>query len=456
MRTLLVAALLSLAWPALVSAQGSVQEPETRARGRSSWQIEPGVFGGVYRAPPDHELFDPDLWIGQPLQPLAPDFGLRLAIAPIPFLAIEGDASGVLNKTLEGSDRAFLFGLRAQLLVQIPWHLTPFALVGGGLVGVRSDMAVLGNDVDGEWHWGGGIKLPIRAGRGDSPPRVVLRLDYRMYWSAAEGAARTPGLHTEGLLGLSMVLGPGSDYGKALGSSSGKSGSGRDKDGDGLADREDGCPNEAEDLDGYSDADGCPDPDNDGDGIADEADDCPDEPELINNLDDNDGCPEFDTDDDGVIDDLDDCPYEAETYNGVEDNDGCPDQGLAMAVLGPDGRTIERIRVNQPVQFQAGTDVLLRGSIGVLDAVALAVDDHPQIRLLEIQGHTDSDGSMSANLDLSQRRAEAVLAYLVDLGMDPSLFVATGYGEVMPIADNNSAAGKAKNRRVDFVVLEQD
>ena|GEM_PF-5784673 len=104
-----------------------------------------------------------------------------------------------------------------------------------------------------------------------------------------------------------------------------------DTDGDGIADRLDKCPNEAEDRDGFQDDDGCPDPDNDGDGIADAVDKCPNDAEDKDGFQDDDGCPDPDNDGDGIADAVDKCPNEPETVNGIDDQDGCPDQGKAPA-----------------------------------------------------------------------------------------------------------------------------
>lgn len=99
-----------------------------------------------------------------------------------------------------------------------------------------------------------------------------------------------------------------------------------DNDLDAIADSSDKCPNQAEDMDGFEDTDGCPDLDNDKDGLPDVADQCPNEPETKNNYKDEDGCPdEADTDNDGVPDDRDQCPQDAEDTDGFQDTDGCPD-----------------------------------------------------------------------------------------------------------------------------------
>lgn len=100
----------------------------------------------------------------------------------------------------------------------------------------------------------------------------------------------------------------------------------KDRDGDRIADDKDQCPTEPEDMDGFQDADGCPDYDNDGDTIKDTQDKCPNEPEDFDGFQDTDGCPDPDNDKDGIPDDRDRCPNEAETVNGFQDQDGCPDE----------------------------------------------------------------------------------------------------------------------------------
>lgn len=98
-----------------------------------------------------------------------------------------------------------------------------------------------------------------------------------------------------------------------------------DRDGDGVLDRDDACPTDAEDRDGHQDGDGCPDADNDADGIADEDDPCPDQAEDMDGQRDDDGCPDQDNDNDGVPDGYDSCPGAQEDMDGDRDDDGCPD-----------------------------------------------------------------------------------------------------------------------------------
>jgi outer membrane protein OmpA-like peptidoglycan-associated protein len=213
-----------------------------------------------------------------------------------------------------------------------------------------------------------------------------------------------------------------------------------DNDGDGIADATDKCPNDPEDKDGFQDADGCPDPDNDGDGIADTADKCPNDPEDKDGFQDADGCPDPDNDKDGIADKDDKCPNEY----GVPP-DGCPKKYKLVTV------TEKKIELKQTVFFDFNKAKIKRVSYPLLDDVAHAMADNPTIKV-EIGGHTDSVGNDAFNLKLSQARAEAVRDYLIGKGISSDRMVPKGYGETQPIADNRFAAGRAQNRRVEFVI----
>lgn len=111
----------------------------------------------------------------------------------------------------------------------------------------------------------------------------------------------------------------------------------------------------------------------------------------------------------------------------------------------------EEIRDN--VRFETGSARLVPEARATLDKVAAAMVRHPQ-PVLEVGGHTDSRGADEVNLELSQARAEAVVAYLASAGVDPSRLVGVGYGEIQPIADNDTPDGRQRNRRVEFVAKE--
>ena len=227
-----------------------------------------------------------------------------------------------------------------------------------------------------------------------------------------------------------------------------------DKDGDGLYDDVDECPDDPEDKDAFEDDDGCPEPDNDRDGIADTDDTCPMEPEDKDGWEDKDGCPEDDNDGDGVDDGKDECPNDPEVKNGFEDEDGCPDEATTkkMVIVKRD-----RIEITDTVYFAYDSDRILPKSYELLDNVARVVNEHTEIPMIFVEGHTDADGNDNYNLQLSDRRAKSVMRYLLERGsVDVSRLKAKGFGESQPIADNKSEQGKQTNRRVEFRIVDKD
>ncbi|HEX2626944.1 MAG TPA: OmpA family protein, partial [Candidatus Limnocylindrales bacterium] len=207
-----------------------------------------------------------------------------------------------------------------------------------------------------------------------------------------------------------------------------------DRDGDGILDVADKCPDQAEDKDGFEDADGCPDPDNDKDGTPDVADACPMDAGPAENK----GCPDTDKDGDGIVDRLDKCP----TEQGLAKNAGCPDVSIG------DGR----LDIIESVYFKTDRAEIEPRSFDLLDKVAAVLASHAKLTI-QVEGHTDSQGDDAYNKKLSQRRTEAVVAYLVKKGIAKSRLVAKGFGEEKPIADNHTAEGRAQNRRVVFTIL---
>ena len=222
-----------------------------------------------------------------------------------------------------------------------------------------------------------------------------------------------------------------------------------DNDGDNFLDGEDGCPNEPEDVDGWEDSDGCPDPDNDGDGIEDAADSCPQNPEDIDGWEDSDGCPDPDNDGDGFLDGDDLCPNDPEAVNDFKDDDGCPDDVMAVVKDG-------KILILEKILFVTAKDTILKRSYPILEAVKQTLLDNPRILKVRIEGHTDDRGSDSYNQRLSEKRANAILRYLVKAGVDPDKLMAVGYGEVRPIDTNKTEGGRERNRRVEFTILETE
>jgi len=218
-----------------------------------------------------------------------------------------------------------------------------------------------------------------------------------------------------------------------------------DNDGDGFLDKADADPNLAEDFDGFEDDDGKPDLDNDGDGVPDIRDLAPNEPEDLDGFQDADGKPDPDNDQDGFADGEDVCPNFPETFNDFKDQDGCPDvTPLVRKVIGC-----------PPVKFYQGSARLTHASIPILARFVQRLVQSPDLRV-RIEGHTDSVGDEQNNLDLSIKRARTVRNKLIQMGADPSRLEAVGYGESQPIADNNTPDGRARNRRIDFVIIQDE
>jgi outer membrane protein OmpA-like peptidoglycan-associated protein len=257
----------------------------------------------------------------------------------------------------------------------------------------------------------------------------------------------------------------------------------RDRDNDGIADKSDACPDEPEDMDAFSDEDGCPDLDNDSDGVADATDKCPNEAEDRDAFEDEDGCPDGDNDKDGVADATDRCPAEAEDIDQFQDDDGCPeadndgdgvpDGGDQCSNTPPGARVDEKgctvvsayerqllatgTIVLSGIKFDPGKSTVKPEFAARFDTVAVALAAYPTLRI-EIGGHTDASGSDAVNMRLSQQRAQGVLDYLKGKypTADASRFTVRGYGESVPIASNATKEGQAANRRVEFKVLNRE
>lgn len=244
----------------------------------------------------------------------------------------------------------------------------------------------------------------------------------------------------------------------------------RDDDHDGIEDIADSCRLEPEDKDGFKDGDGCPDPDNDDDGIKDGADRCPDAPEDTDGFEDTDGCPDPDNDGDGILDREDECvdepgkpanhgcPEPDRDGDGIIDRmDNCPDEPGEARYQGCKAKqkvTIgaDRLEILDVVYFKSGSDVIQRRSYPLLMNVADVLNNHPEIKEVLIEGHTDSRGNYKYNVELSKRRAKAVLEFLVNKGeVDRDRLTSEGFGPDRPLVPNaKTSTEHARNRRVEF------
>lgn len=217
-----------------------------------------------------------------------------------------------------------------------------------------------------------------------------------------------------------------------------------DSDNDGIPDNLDACPDLAEDKDNFEDKDGCPEaaePDRDNDGVPDRLDLCPDTPGLQEY----DGCP--DKDGDQVPDNVDKCP----DVPGPADRQGCPPPEEEEEVV----LESERIRINNQILFEFGSDRIDPRSFKLLDEVAAVLTKNPDVGPVLIEGHTDNVGSREVNINLSKRRAKSVENYLIGKGIAAKRLRSDGFGFDKPIATNDTPLGRAKNRRTEFKLLDE-
>jgi outer membrane protein OmpA-like peptidoglycan-associated protein len=235
-----------------------------------------------------------------------------------------------------------------------------------------------------------------------------------------------------------------------------------DFDNDGIPDFLDKCPGTP--IGVNVDADGCP-LDSDNDAIPDYLDKCPGTPKgiLVNNS----GCP-VDSDKDGIPDYLDKCPN---TPAGVvtnesgcpedSDRDGIPDYMDRCPNTPPDvevdekgcSKILKKIIIQGDANFEFGKARLLSSAYPLLNNLAQIMKDHPETKW-RIEGHTDSKGLESYNMELSRKRALSVVGYLVNLGVKSNQLDIVPMGESYPIAANDTEEGRAMNRRVEIKIIE--
>ena len=209
---------------------------------------------------------------------------------------------------------------------------------------------------------------------------------------------------------------------------------------------------------GFAFEQAAPPSDEDADGVPDKVDACldlrgvPASDPLLN------GCPAapIDRDGDGIPDENDACPAVPGESTRVKATHGCPVLSPETPPEPPATKLAQQaIVLSQQVQFETGTAVLRPESDRVLSEVAHVLADHPEVELVEVQGHTDEVGTPDYNRQLGQSRATSVVTWLVEHGIKRERLASKGYGSDRPIADNTSEEGRQKNRRVEFRILRR-
>jgi OOP family OmpA-OmpF porin len=393
------------------------------AKGMKKWRPEEhmlnfGVFGGISIPSKSHGLFDPGEGDRPTLSAIGGDVGARLEYFPLSFLGLGFEGAAMPIKSPSEGTTTAAYGVRASVIGQLPYRVAPFLLFGGGALGNNSGFPILNSD-RGAFHWGGGLKFFLNKW-------LAVRLDGR---HVVAGAGTSRFSHGEVSVGLDITLRL-RDWIKPRNPRDG------DGDADGVADSKDDCP-----ATPGSDGHGCPPHlrDVDDDGIKDAQDDCPrqwaDTPS---------GCPLQDKDSDGIPDGRDGCVDDPENQNGWEDSDGCPDE-IPADVAAFSG-------VIKGINFDTGKASIKKKSHKVLKNAASTLRSNPEMQI-EVVGHTDNQGDRAMNVDLSQRRADAVKSYLVEEGVEAERIYTRGSGPDEPIADNKSKKGRAKNRRIEFRLI---
>jgi OOP family OmpA-OmpF porin len=221
----------------------------------------------------------------------------------------------------------------------------------------------------------------------------------------------------------------------------------KDRDNDTILDDDDACPDEPGVASDDPKKNGCPKPkDRDNDTILDDDDACPDEPGVASDDPKKNGCPKpKDTDGDGITDDLDACVNDPGPASDDPKKNGCP---KAIVVAG-------EVKILERIEFDTGKATLRPESDGVLKAVADILSEHKEIKRIQVQGHTDNRGAKNYNKTLSDKRAASVKKWLITAGVDADRLESKGFGQEQPIDTNESDQGRQNNRRVQFIILER-
>jgi outer membrane protein OmpA-like peptidoglycan-associated protein len=217
-----------------------------------------------------------------------------------------------------------------------------------------------------------------------------------------------------------------------------------DRDNDGVVDSEDACPDVAGVRTDDPKTNGCP-PDRDGDGVLDKDDACPDVAGVKTNDPKTNGCPDTDRDKDGILNDADACPDQAGPKSEDPKTSGCPRVFIKNGL----------IQIMEQPKFDFNKATIKPESDSLLTEVAKVMTDHPEIKRVRVEGHTDNKGGAAYNIKLSQQRADSVIKWLSSHGIAAERLVAKGMGLASPIVANDTEANRALNRRVEFHIEDQ-
>lgn len=357
--------------------------------------------------------------------------------------------------------------LRVEPRIAIDWAAGPLLLAANVGYQIRESARLLGSKVDDMLRWGVGADIRVIKvlsvlletsgglgvhsddfGKSDAPTEALLGLRYRRSgWLAQIGGG--PGI-VRGITTPQYRLFAGIGYSPEPKSPPPPPLPDPDRDHDGVLDTSDACVALPEDRDSFQDDDGCPDEDNDQDGVLDTSDACASEPEDKDGFKDEDGCPDPDNDGDGVADADDKCPNEA----GDASHAGCaappePPPSANVTIAG------EQIELKQVILFERERATIDPQSNPLLDELASVLKAHPELTRILVEGHTDSIGDRNYNVQLSAKRANAVVKALVERGVAAERLRAEGIGPDRPLLPNDTRPNRIKNRRVELHIEQR-
>jgi OOP family OmpA-OmpF porin len=384
------------------------------------------------------EDFAKDNGLGNALAPeqrpqTAPTFGGRLTYIP---LKTSGDIHVALGTELELSFTpawtgygfesmrpsyfAPVFGYRAHLMLRLGggWF-QPHITGGVGGATVASESPLMAKETDPVFLWGVGATFAVGNG-------WQLRFDGRQELMESSSGGTTASY--ELIVGIGMRFGQkpvttGPEHVEIVQNPPPPPPPepDRDSDADGIPDKLDRCPQQAETVNGIEDDDGCPEADPDHDNIVGNLDKCPDQAEDFDKFQDDDGCPDPDNDKDGIADAADKCPNEPETKNGIADDDGCPDTI-------PPG-VVEALATANKAKFDPNSVRISSRIKAALDKALLIMMSNPKLKFV-ITVHPDKEGDKFT--DVARRRGENLKGYLIEQGVAmQSITAAVG----PPVAD---------------------
>lgn len=399
-----------------------------------------GLFGGYHIISDDADFGDHGLTPQRHLES-APDFGIRIGVNFTWLFGLELEAEDAMSNVDVTGDTVHLTSYKLEAVfhwLEESKIVQPYAVVGGGFYALFGDDP--GTDIDWLATYGIGVKFMMA-------DWVAFRIQ------------GTHVIHGDGLdqeIANNFDVNGGFDFFVWNGHEEPPPPP-ADRDGDGILDTEDRCPDDP----GLSAYRGCPDRDNDG--IPDVDDKCPDEPGVESFQ----GCP--DTDGDGIIDSKDKCPKEAglAEYEGCPDTDGdkipdyqdkCPKTPGIPEEMGCPAKPKEEVLKKfsgaiRGIMFDTNKATIRKQSYGILDEAVAVLAEFPSITLI-IEGHTDDRGSDTKNLKLSQDRANSVKQYMMAKGISADRLTAIGHGETKPTATNKTNAGRQENRRIEFKIVQ--